>query len=170
MSEEWRTIEEFPDYEVSSIGNVRSKERIVEKSGDGKGSGSVRYCSVMKTQAVFNGYRGVGLSKDKKLYRRFVHRLVGIAFIPNPDCLPEIDHIDRNRANNDVSNLRWVTRSQNLENRGQESNNALKQRYINYDIRKERYRVRFTRAGIVTIKCFKTLEEALTFRRERLGF
>lgn len=47
---------------------------------------------------------------------RFVHRLIAEAFIPNPDNLPEVDHLNRNRADNRVENLRWVTHKENSRN------------------------------------------------------
>jgi hypothetical protein len=46
----------------------------------------------------------------------YVHKLLGQAFIPNPDNKPFIDHIDRNKSNNDMSNLRWATKSENNRN------------------------------------------------------
>jgi hypothetical protein len=46
-----------------------------------------------------------------------IHRLLAIQYIPNPDNLPEVDHIDRNKQNNDLSNLRWVTHATNCNNK-----------------------------------------------------
>ncbi|UFK26403.1 putative HNH endonuclease [Klebsiella phage vB_KpnP_ZK1] len=57
------------------------------------------------------GYRQVKLNSKLHL----LHRLVAKHFLPNPDLLPEVDHLDYNRDNNDVSNLRWVSRKANLE-------------------------------------------------------
>ena len=62
-----------------------------------------------------NGYTQVKL--NGRIYR--LHRILAKHFLPNPDDLPEVDHIDRNPLNNSIENLRWVSRSENLRNRGQ---------------------------------------------------
>lgn len=59
------------------------------------------------------GYCDVSLSKDGKRIHKKIHRLVAEAFIPNPDNKPEVDHIDTDKDNNNVNNLRWVTHSEN---------------------------------------------------------
>lgn len=59
------------------------------------------------------GYLTVGISINGKKYTRTVHRLVALAFIPNPDNLPEINHKDGNKENNNVNNLEWSSRSSN---------------------------------------------------------
>jgi superfamily II DNA/RNA helicase len=64
------------------------------------------------------GYLRISLTNNegRKTYR--IHRLLAIQYIPNPDNLPEIDHIDRNKLNNDLSNLRWCDRITNANNKG----------------------------------------------------
>ena len=62
------------------------------------------------------GYKFVSLKDDDGVWRtEYVHRLVGTTYLPNPDNLPVILHLDDNPSNNDVSNLRWGTQSDNVK-------------------------------------------------------
>lgn len=92
-----------PRHYILSDGNVYSKmcDRFL-KGYVGRGN---------------NGYHKVIIQygNSKRNYR--VHRLVAETFLANDNDLPEVDHIDRNRVNNHLSNLRWVSRSDNLKNR-----------------------------------------------------
>jgi hypothetical protein len=63
------------------------------------------------------GYNFTRLSKKGKPKNYTIHRLLGTHFIPNPDNLPEIDHIDGNKTNNTLENLRWATCSTNQQNK-----------------------------------------------------
>jgi len=75
---------------------------------------------ILKT-ANSRGYLHVTLCKDNVCKHCSIHRLVGIQFIPNPENKPTIDHIDRNKNNNSLENLRWATRKEQNNNR---SNNV----------------------------------------------
>lgn len=97
----WKEIKGYEGlYEVSSEGRVKSLGR---KPG------------IMKP-GLSRGYLKIGLVKDgiKSMFR--IHRLVAGAFIPNPDDKPEVDHIDGDRKNNRVENLRWMTHKENNNN------------------------------------------------------
>lgn len=113
MSEQWRDVVGWEGfYQVSSEGSVRSLPRIVRCS-----NGTVRTCLGRQMQGIAErGYVAIrlcdGESKTPKAMR--VHRLVAMAFIPNPDSKPQVNHIDSNRVNNRVSNLEWVTSRENI--------------------------------------------------------
>ena len=91
MKEEWKEIKEH--YLVSNFGRVKNK-----------------YGKILKPIKKENGYYRVYLKS--KWYP--IHRLVAEAFIPNPDKLPEINHIDLNKSNNNVNNLEWCSRKYNV--------------------------------------------------------
>lgn len=65
---------------------------------------------------VGNSQGHLSVFSRKAMKNFYVHRLVAEVFIPNPENKPMVDHIDRNPRNNAVSNLRWVTRSENFRN------------------------------------------------------
>lgn len=99
MKEIWKEIEDYEgEYEVSNLGNVRSLN--YRRSGEIK---------LLKQYTDKKGYKYVRLSKNGKGKIYKIHRLVAMAFIPNPDNLPIVNHIDECKSNNMVSNLEWCT-------------------------------------------------------------
>tara|TARA_R110002020_G_scaffold252018_1_gene465816 strand:- start:1268 stop:1768 length:501 start_codon:yes stop_codon:yes gene_type:complete len=108
------------------------------------------------------GYYQLDLRKDNKRKMFKLHRLLALHFIPNPNNLPQVDHIDRNRKNNDLSNLQWVTSQENNENKGMQKNNQLGEKHI-FSYRNG-YMVKIERKGIRKQKYFKKLEDAIDYR------
>lgn len=106
-TEIWKQVQSFEGYyEVSSLGRVRSIERI-------DSNGKVVPQRALKGQTDKDGYLLVGLHKNGKRVTRRVHRLVASAFIPNKNGLPQINHIDKNKKNNCVGNLEWCDNKYN---------------------------------------------------------
>lgn len=97
----WVKIEQNENYSINEKGEVRNDT-----------SGKIKSQYVCKG----NGYLYVDLWKNNKGTKYPVHRLLAMAFIPNPQNKPTIDHIDKNRTNNDLSNLRWATYSEQNSN------------------------------------------------------
>ena len=98
--EEWRPVVGYEDlYYVSSLGRVLSVRR-----------------KIILSQPLSSGYPVVGLRKlgEKKTF--YVHRLVALAFIPNPENLEMVDHISGVKTDNNITNLRWIDRSGNAKN------------------------------------------------------
>ena len=119
--EEWRSIAGYEGYyEVSNLGRVRSLKRTITNAYGVKVKIRPRILRQTlsgpgKKRKKKDRYKSVGLHKDGVGRTFKVHRLVAEAFIPNPDNLPEIDHIDANKKNNRVDNLRWCTHQQNMQ-------------------------------------------------------
>ena len=63
------------------------------------------------------GYKQICLYINGKNKFMYLHRLLALTFIPNPDNKPQVDHIDRNNLNNEISNLRWVSHLENQQNK-----------------------------------------------------
>lgn len=102
MVEEWKDIPNYEGvYQVSNLGNVRNINY--------RGTGIIR----LLTQTLIVGYPRVTLSKNGTVRCFHVHRLVGLAFIPNPHGYDCINHKDESRTNNRVDNLEWCTKAYN---------------------------------------------------------
>lgn len=102
----WKIIEEAPEYEVSTQGEIRSRKNGIMVAGSFDKDGYPRV--TLSTKGPNGDY-----PKSKKL-TRFRHRLVAQAFIPNPKNLPQVNHIDENKANPCVENLEWCSAKYNV--------------------------------------------------------
>ena len=141
-------INNYPNYLIYQDGRVYSKhcKRFIKHHNNGK------------------GYLRVDLNKNGKQKHCLVHRLVAEHYIPNPHNKKEVDHMDRNKLNNDISNLRWVTRSENQENIGKVITNKSGIKNISYHksnndwVYKKKYR------GVTYYNHFKTKARAMWYK------
>lgn len=95
---EWREIQGFPNYKISSTGEVWSKHLN----------------RPMKPYIINSGYLAIDLRKNNERHKKLIHRLVATAFCEGKTVDKEVNHIDGNRLNNLYSNLEWVTRKENI--------------------------------------------------------
>lgn len=99
---------EHPGYSVSNLGRVRSDPRIIDR-----GTYSVNWTGrILSPRSHSGGYNQVTLGE---LGNQYIHRIVAKAFIENPLDLPTVNHKDGDKTNNEVSNLEWMTQSDNNE-------------------------------------------------------
>lgn len=92
MDEVWKAIPEFPTYEVSNFGQVRSSRKILKPYKNHKG--------YLRVDIFGRNYR--------------VHRLVAETFLPNPENKPQVNHKDGDKSNNCLYNLEWCTQEENI--------------------------------------------------------
>lgn len=106
MFEQWKNIKGFEKYyQVSNLGRVKSLPRT--------GKYSMPNEKILSLIPQKTGYLQVTLSIEGKKYPFNVHRLVALNFIDNPKNKPQVNHIDGDKKNNNVSNLEWVTHVEN---------------------------------------------------------
>ncbi|WP_099045145.1 NUMOD4 domain-containing protein [Leuconostoc citreum] len=112
--EQWKDIEEYEGlYQVSNYGEVRSLDRQQTHIINGKERTMNLKGKVLSKINTADGYHYVALSKEGNLVPHRISRLVAQAFIPNPDNLPQVNHMDEDRKNNHVGNLEWCTAKYN---------------------------------------------------------
>ena len=139
--EEWKQITDYPNYSISNFGNVRNK--------NGK-----------LLSPVSNwGYLRVSINNEfgRKCFR--VHRLVGLAFLENPKKKKEIDHIDRNKLNNNINNLRWATSAENTRNISKKQNSKSIYKGVTLNNNKWRARIRI-HYKLIHLGYFETEKDA----------
>lgn len=112
MTEGWRAVQGYEGlYEVSDLGRVRSLERDAYRRDGAR----LRLKAAMKKLTVNGaGYVHVRLTKQGASSNVLVHRMVAEAFIPNPDGLPFVNHIDLDTTRNLAANLEWLTHKSNI--------------------------------------------------------
>lgn len=127
MNEIWKTIDDYPDYMVSNMGRVKSFKKGKEV--------------ILKPILGKIGYYYVNLRNNGKRKVHYIHRLISEYFIPNPENKPCIDHINTDRTDNRVENLRWVTQKENC------NNDITKQKQFGYKNSQSIPILQFTKVG-----------------------
>jgi len=146
---DWRKIPGYENYEVSSAGQVRKGIKI------------------MKFNIDRAGYYITRLSKDGIQKTIKTHRLVASLFIPNPENKRTVDHIDRDKTNNHIENLRWADNNEQNLNRfhptGVSGEKYILHKSLNYwEVRIQRHNIRYCQG-------FSSLPEAIAARDNYLA-
>lgn len=121
----------------------------------------------------YNSYAFVSLCKHNKYKYMYIHRLVALHYIPNPDNFKNVDHIDRNKLNNNLNNLRWLSISENGINtnvRGKIPYRHISLIYKNSNYSYYQIHIRRNNRCIFakSFSCNKyTLEEVVSIRNQR---
>lgn len=137
MEEIWKEIDGYPNYMVSSKGRVKSLERVIMKSN---GKRQTIKETIRKGVKDKDGYLIVTLYDEYHNMKNIkIHRLVAKAFIPNPNNLPEVNHKDEDKTNNNVDNLEFCTTRFNLTygNRLKKVIEKISKKCYQYDLNKK---------------------------------
>jgi len=97
---EFVKINDYPNYSINILGEVRNDKTL----------------RILKKNIDTDGYYQIGICKNNIQKTFKIHRLIAIHFIPNPENKPVIDHIDNNKLNNSIENLRWCSHQDNMRN------------------------------------------------------
>lgn len=129
MKELWKDIIGYEyKYQISNFGRVKIKENKSKRFNMGQLRDYVQKSILIKPTTNGYGYLKVRLTdENKKVKNHYIHRLVALHFINNPNNKPQVNHIDGNKTNNHISNLEWNTEKENM-------NHASKYLNVNRDV------------------------------------
>lgn len=144
--ETYKRVIKHPKYEVSNLGNVRNT-----------------FTGKQLTQYDKDGYKQVKLNN----FVYYVHRLVAIAFIPNPQNKPLVDHINNNPSDNNVTNLRWCTATENQRNRKIGKANKTGCKGVYYEHNKWRVRITDDNGKKLHLGYFDSYDKAVEVRKQK---
>jgi hypothetical protein len=150
--EEYRIIEGFENYSASDLGNVKNNktERI------------------MKPHLERCGYYRIVLRNDKKDYKLFVHPLVALAFIKNTENKKIVDHINNDKLNNNLTNLRWATNTENLQNATAYAKNTSGTKGVHFKKQSNKWQSRINIDGIkIHLGYFVDKQDAINARVQK---
>ena len=149
MQVEYRKITGYDNYSISNTGLVRNDSTGKTLKPD-----------------ITNGYHRVFLFLNNKGKRFSIHRLVADAFIPNPDNKTCVDHIDNNKLNNNLDDLRWCSLQENNRNRSICSKNTSGVKGVTLNKTNNKWRTQININGKnIHIGYYNTLEEAQAARQ-----
>jgi len=112
----WKDVVGYEGYyQISNLGRVKSLKKRVPFETYGVRKLRTLPEKILKQHKNECGYMYVPLAKDTKKKKHKIHRLVAEAFLPNPEMKKCVNHKDGNKVNNCVSNLEWVTHSENMK-------------------------------------------------------
>jgi hypothetical protein len=137
----WKDVKGYEGlYSVSEFGDVKALDRYVDNRWGGKVLKKEKNIAIRKD---CKGYLRCTLLADKTPKTISTHRLVAEAFIPNPENKPCVNHIDCNPSNNNISNLEWVTYTENMKhalimNRRDECNKLSAERFKQFHKNKDK--------------------------------
>jgi hypothetical protein len=151
-------INGFSNYLLFRNGSVLSKGNKFNKP---------RFLKPYKCKQT--GYLMVNLFVDGKQHYTRIHRLVAEHFIPKIEGKNFIDHINRNRLDNRICNLRWVTQSENMCNQTIRQTNKSGHQYISFDKSRKKWCFQRTFNKKRIYKRFNTLEEAIAFKEQLIS-
>ena len=146
--EEFKIIQEFENYSVSNLGCVKNDKTNI----------------ILKPYYTTKGYRIVKLNNKNQR----IHRLVALAFIPNPDNKLYVDHIDNNPQNNNMNNLRWCTQQENQQNKKIKINNTSGYKGVCYSKKNKKWNAYITiNYKNISLGYFVRVEDAIIARYKK---
>lgn len=147
--EEYRDIKDYENYQVSNIGNVRNK--ITEK--------------ILRPGIDAHGYYLVVLYKNRKGTSKKIHRLMCETFLDNYENKSCVDHIDNNKLNNDLKNLRWCSHKENNQNKKIPKNNTSGVKGVHFHKQKNKWMAYIKIDGIqINLGYYDNIEDAQAAR------